>query len=107
MNAKTNNGKPEIVDANMLQAVSIAEKIAPYIHARLSAVKLAGDPNDPIRRMASMSADQLKAEIMASLEMLGPVLDLPAAYGGLADRLPAKAMNASGEAKSAPADRSR
>jgi hypothetical protein len=29
MHAKTNNGKPEIIDANMLQAVSIAEKIAP------------------------------------------------------------------------------
>ena len=30
MHAKTNNGRPEIIDANMLQAVSIAEKIAPY-----------------------------------------------------------------------------
>ena len=41
MTAKANNGKTEIIDANMLQAVSIAEKIAPYRHARLSAMKLA------------------------------------------------------------------
>ena len=39
MQAKANKGKPETIDANMLQAVSIAEKIAPYRHARLSAVK--------------------------------------------------------------------
>ena len=43
MHAKTNKGKPETIDANMLQAVSIAEKIAPHKHARLSAVKLAGE----------------------------------------------------------------
>ena len=49
MTAKANKGKPEVVDENMLQAVSIAEKIAPYRHARLSAVKLAGDPNSPVR----------------------------------------------------------
>ena len=28
MHAKANKGKPQIIDANMLQAVSIAEKIA-------------------------------------------------------------------------------
>lgn len=43
MHAKANKGKPDTIDANMLQAVSIAGKIAPYRHARLSAVKLAGD----------------------------------------------------------------
>jgi hypothetical protein len=37
MHAKANNGKPEIIDANMLQAVSIAEKIAPYRSERRSA----------------------------------------------------------------------
>ena len=41
MHGKANKGKMETVDANILQAVSIAEKIAPYRHARLSAVKLA------------------------------------------------------------------
>jgi hypothetical protein len=34
MHAKANKGKPETIDANMLQAVSIAEKIAPYRHAQ-------------------------------------------------------------------------
>ena len=41
MTAKANKEKPEVVDESMLQAVSIAEKIAPYRHARLSAMKLA------------------------------------------------------------------
>ena len=36
-----------MIDANFLQAASIAEKIAPYRHARLSAMKLVGDPNAP------------------------------------------------------------
>ena len=49
MHGKANKGKPETIDANMLQAVSIAEKIAPYRHARLSATKILGDPNSPLR----------------------------------------------------------
>jgi hypothetical protein len=43
------NGKPEQIDADLKEAAAIAEKIAPYRHARLSAVKLAGDPNNPVR----------------------------------------------------------
>ena len=65
MHAKANKGKPETIDANMLQAVSIAEKIAPYKHARLSAVKLAGDPNSPLRIRDDASADEIRAEIMS------------------------------------------
>ena len=70
MHAKTNKGKPEIIDANMLQAVSIAEKIAPYRHARLSAVKLAGDPNNPVRFKDDATADELREEIMRRLSEL-------------------------------------
>ena len=44
MQAKTNNMKPEIVDNYMQKAIGVAEKVAPYRHARLSAVKLAGRP---------------------------------------------------------------
>jgi hypothetical protein len=44
----------------MIQAVSIAEKIAPYRHARLSAVKLAGDPNSPVRFKDDATADELR-----------------------------------------------
>ena len=54
----------------MLQAVSIAEKIAPYKHARLSAVKLAGDPNSPLRIRDDASADEIRAEIMKRLAIL-------------------------------------
>ena len=47
MHAKTNKGKPEIIDANMLQAVSIAEKIAPYRHARLKCGEARRRPQQP------------------------------------------------------------
>ncbi len=46
MQAKANNMKPEIVDNYMQKAIDVAEKVAPYRHARLSAVKLADDPNN-------------------------------------------------------------
>ena len=77
MHAKTNNGKPEIIDANMLQAVSIAEKIAPYRHHRLGAIKLSADPVDPgLRENASL--EELEAEMKKHWERLAPVLDLKA-----------------------------
>jgi hypothetical protein len=87
MHAKTNKGKPETIDANMLQAVSIAEKIAPYKHARLSAVKLAGDPNNPARFKDDATADELRAELMKRLQILtsAGLIDLqalPAPDGG-------------------------
>jgi hypothetical protein len=47
--AKTNNMKPEIVDNYMQKAAEVAEKVAPYRHARLKAITLAGDPNNPMR----------------------------------------------------------
>ena len=80
MHAKTNKGKPEIIDAHMLQAVLIAEKIAPYRRARLSAVKLAGDPNNPARFKDDATADELRAEIIKRLTALSEagVLDLTA-----------------------------
>ena len=54
----------------MLQAVSIAEKVAPYRHARLSAAKLAGDPNNPLRVFDNASADELRAETMRRIAVL-------------------------------------
>ena len=67
-----------MVDESILQAVSIAEEIAPYRHARLSAVKLAGDPNNPLRLKDDATADELREEIMRRLGVLvdGGVLDL-------------------------------
>src|SRR5262249_36024148 len=75
MHAKTNNGKPEIIDANMLQAVSIAEKIAPYRHHRLAAIKLNKDPVDPALRVEA-SLEELRVEMLKHWGRLVPVLDL-------------------------------
>ena len=44
MQLKAIGGKPEEVDANLLKAVDIAEKVAPYRHHRLGAIKLNKDP---------------------------------------------------------------
>ena len=91
MHAKANKGKPETIDANMLQAVSIAEKIAPYRHARLSAVKLAGDPNNTVRFRDDATADELRAELMKRLHILtsAGLIDLqalPAPSDGIVKR---------------------
>ena len=91
MTAKANKGKPEVVDESMLQAVSIAEKIAPYRHARLSATKILGDPNNPVHFRDDATADELRAEIMKRLEILqdAGLIDLkalPPPYGGTANQ---------------------
>jgi hypothetical protein len=62
--AKQTKQPDEVIDAAMIQAVQIAEKIAPYRHARLSAVKLAGDPNNPARFKNGASIEELRAEVM-------------------------------------------
>ena len=87
--AKQNNGKADVIDANFLQAASIAEKIAPYRHARLSAVKLAGDPNNPVRLGDDASLEELRATVMMHLERLAPVLRIEGLVqpsGGIANR---------------------
>ena len=68
----------------MLQAVSIAEKIAPYRHHR----QLNKDPAaPPFRDGASM--EELRAEMQKNLQILAPVLDLEALLApsdGIANR---------------------
>jgi hypothetical protein len=59
-----------------LNPSAIAEKIAPYRHARLSAVKLAGDPNNPVRIPDNASLDELRELVKLHYERLAPVLDL-------------------------------
>jgi hypothetical protein len=78
--AKQTKQPDEVIDAAMIQAVQIAEKIAPYRHARLSAVKLAGDPNNPARFKDDATADELRAEVMRRLGILAEagVIDLQA-----------------------------
>jgi hypothetical protein len=48
----------------------------PYRHARLSAVKLAGDPNNPVRIHDNASLDELRELVKLHYERLAPVLDL-------------------------------
>jgi hypothetical protein len=58
-----------VIDGRVLQAMSIAEKIAQYRHARLSAVKLAGDPNSRVRFKDDATTEELRAEITPSAKM--------------------------------------
>jgi hypothetical protein len=62
--------KKEEVDEDYKQAAVLAALVAPYRHARLSAVKLAGDPNNPARFNDNATADELRAELMKRLEIL-------------------------------------
>ena len=50
------------VDEDYKQAAAVAALVAPYRHARLSAVKPAGDPNNPARFNDNATADELRAE---------------------------------------------
>jgi hypothetical protein len=70
------NGKPEQIDADLKEAAAIAEKIAPYRHARLKAVTLAGDPNNPVRIKEDASLDELRELVKLHYDRLAPILDL-------------------------------
>jgi hypothetical protein len=58
----------------------MASAVAPYRHARLSAVKLAGESNNPVRFKDDATADELREEIMHHLGVLvdGGAIDLEA-----------------------------
>jgi hypothetical protein len=55
--------KEEEVDEDYKQAAALAALVAPYRHPRLSAVKVAGDPNNPARFNDNATADELRAEL--------------------------------------------
>jgi hypothetical protein len=59
------NGKPEQIDADLKEAAAIAEKIPPYRHARLSAVKLEGDPTNPARLKDDASIEEIRELVNA------------------------------------------
>ena len=66
-----NAGREEaLVGQDYKDAATLAAMVAPYRHARLSAVKLAGDPNNPARFKDDATADELRAELMKRLEIL-------------------------------------
>ena len=67
---KSAGRKAEEVDEDYKQAAALAALVAPYRHARLSAMKLAGDPNNPARFKDDATADELRTELMKRLEIL-------------------------------------
>jgi hypothetical protein len=70
--------KPKEIDEDYREAAALASLAAPYRHARLSAMKLAGDPNNPVRIHDNASLDELRAEVQKHFKILAPVLDLEA-----------------------------
>jgi hypothetical protein len=72
--------KPKEIDEDYREAAALASLAAPYRHARLSAMKLAGDPNNPARFKDDATADELRAELTKHLTRLSEagILDLQA-----------------------------
>jgi hypothetical protein len=95
----TNAGrKKEEVDEDYKQAAALAALVAPYRHARLSAVKLAGDPNNAVPFKDAASLDELRDEIMQDLGHLVStgVIDLkalPRPDGAIANQPPPASIN--------------
>ena len=88
---KQTNDKPDLIDADYVKAAHLAALAAPFRHARLSAMKLAGDPNSPLRIRDDASADEIRAEIMKRLAVLtsAGLIDLqalPAPSDGIVKR---------------------
>jgi hypothetical protein len=87
-----NAGRKEaLVDQDYKDAATLAALVAPFRHARLSAMKLAGDPNSPLRIRDDASADEIRAEIMKRLAVLtsAGLIDLqalPAPSDGIVKR---------------------
>ena len=89
--AKNTDMKPEKIDAYYEKAAHLAALAAPYRHARLSAMKLAGDPNNPVRIRDDASLEELRPEMMKHLGILieGGLIDLealPAPNRGIANQ---------------------
>ena len=62
------------VDAAMVQAASIAKEVAAYRHAKLSAVRLAGELRHGPADTATL--DDLLERIKGELTKLGPIIDM-------------------------------
>ena len=58
------------VDADFEKAAHLAAMVAPYRHARLSAVKLTGNPNNPVSPWDDATAEELRAELEHRLNVL-------------------------------------
>ena len=64
----------EAVDAAMVQAASIAKEVAAYRHAKLSAVRLAGELKHGPANGATLN--ELIERIRSELVKLGPILEV-------------------------------
>ena len=73
---KQAGGDSKDVDANLMKAVEIAEKVAPYRHHRLAAIKV--DAKNLAPRNQQKSLKQLRDEMVKHFKRLAPVLDLEA-----------------------------
>ena len=62
--------KPEEIRQDYRDAAQLASLAAPFRHSRLTAVKIAGDPNSPLRFRDDATADELRAEIMKRIATL-------------------------------------
>ena len=72
-----NAGREEaLVDQDYKDAATLVAIVAPYRHARLSAVKLAGDPNATKEPGDDASLEELKRIVEFHLVRIAPVLDL-------------------------------
>jgi hypothetical protein len=58
------------VDEDFDRATRIAGMAAPYRRARLSAIKVAGDPSNPMQFKDDATAEELRAEIVRRLNIL-------------------------------------
>jgi hypothetical protein len=68
------------VDADYEKAARLAALVAPYRHARLSTMKLAGDSNNPTWFKDDATAEELREEVMRHIARLSDagVIDLKA-----------------------------
>jgi hypothetical protein len=73
---KTAGRKQSEVDADYEKAAHLASLVAPYRHARLSAMKLAGDPSAHKEVGDDAPLEELKRLVEGHLMNLAPVLDL-------------------------------
>jgi hypothetical protein len=62
--------KPEEIRQDYRDAAQLASLAAPFRHSRLTAVKILGDPNNPVHFRDDATAEELRAEIMKRLEIL-------------------------------------
>ena len=65
---------PKAVDAFMIQAATLAEKVAAFRHRKPSPIRLAGELNEKPTDGATL--EELLERIKTQLRKLGPILDL-------------------------------